>query len=116
MASVKQCERKLPHLGHAWGEEFPDDPSGGWNSQGVAPAQFVCGGIVAEKWPMGDLPDHFPITVDAEGRGPVNSADTARIECWCGQPGCLRHAIEYTQEWLNIAVSVDKDRNPDRYR
>jgi len=39
---------------------------------------------------MPDTPEHFPIEVDAQGRGPVDPAETADVVCWCGQPGCQR--------------------------
>lgn len=35
--------------------------------------------------PMWDIPEHFPITVNAEGHGPVDDSDptAAGVNCWC---------------------------------
>lgn len=38
--------------------------------------------------PMFDMPEHFPIDVDADGRGPAFGDDIADTVCWCGAPGC----------------------------
>lgn len=38
--------------------------------------------------PMPDLPEHCPIPIDAQGRGPADPDDTVAIVCWCGAPEC----------------------------
>ena len=35
--------------------------------------------------PMPDLPEHFPIPIDEQGRGPVALEDAAEVMCWCGE-------------------------------
>jgi hypothetical protein len=37
---------------------------------------------------MPDVPDHFPMEVDARGRGPADPEEACRVVCWCGQPEC----------------------------
>ncbi|WP_165606383.1 hypothetical protein [Mycobacteroides chelonae] len=41
--------------------------------------------------PMFDLPEHFPIEVDAQGRGPATGDDIDHIECWCGTKDCDKY-------------------------
>lgn len=40
---------------------------------------------------MFDLPEHFPIEVDAQGRGPATGDDIDHIECWCGTKDCDKY-------------------------
>lgn len=41
--------------------------------------------------PMFDLPGHFEIGLDSEGRGPVleNEKNFDHYGCWCGNPACV---------------------------
>jgi hypothetical protein len=40
--------------------------------------------------PMYEIPVHFPIGVDADGRGPVDETEPTydRTMCWCGDDDC----------------------------
>lgn len=38
--------------------------------------------------PMFDLPEHFPIDVDATGNGPAFGDNIADTVCWCGELSC----------------------------
>lgn len=40
---------------------------------------------------MWELPEHFPIGVDAEGLGPVSPDEEEfdRYLCWCGDDECV---------------------------
>lgn len=41
--------------------------------------------------PMYDIPDHLWMGVNAEGQGPVDSAEEAADwVCWCGISGCTK--------------------------
>jgi len=40
---------------------------------------------------MLELPDHYPIDVDADGNGPAFGDDIAATVCWCGDQKCTRH-------------------------
>lgn len=41
-----------------------------------------------------ELPDHFPIDVDSEGRGPAFGDDIAKTVCWCGNDTCTKYTRE----------------------
>ncbi len=42
---------------------------------------------------MFDIPDHFPITINADGDGPeCDPTKITKIVCWCGKDTCGRHA------------------------
>lgn len=44
--------------------------------------------------PMYDLPEHFPMPVNAEGNGPVtDAADIAMFVCWCSDSLCERFLV-----------------------
>lgn len=40
--------------------------------------------------PMFDLPEHFPMPVNADGAGPVDEwgEEYDHTECWCGDTTC----------------------------
>lgn len=37
---------------------------------------------------MYDVPDHFPIDVNADGDGPARPDEAVATVCWCGRAGC----------------------------
>lgn len=43
--------------------------------------------------PMFDLPNHFPMGVNAKGEGPVmkDEPEYDHEECWCGDSTCTRY-------------------------
>lgn len=38
--------------------------------------------------PMWEVPDHFPIDVDAAGHGPAEGGEVVARVCWCGDDSC----------------------------
>jgi hypothetical protein len=40
--------------------------------------------------PMFELPDHFPIPVNADGDGPALDGEAVLTVCWCGNPNCMK--------------------------
>lgn len=43
--------------------------------------------------PMYDLPEHFPIPIDANGDGPADSRDTVGLGCSCGCEWSEEHSV-----------------------
>lgn len=40
--------------------------------------------------PMYEIPEHFPMPLNADGQGPAEPAETVRVVCWCGDEACER--------------------------
>lgn len=46
--------------------------------------------------PMFDLPEHFPMPVNADGDGPAEKDEFDHLECWCGDSSCQLY-LEYVE-------------------
>lgn len=40
---------------------------------------------------MWDMPEHFPMPVNADGDGPCSIEELDRVICWCSDPDCKKH-------------------------
>ena len=40
--------------------------------------------------PMFDMPEHFPMPINAEGNGPAEAYEAIGTVCWCGVNGCTK--------------------------
>lgn len=45
--------------------------------------------------PTMDMPEHFPMSVDSQGRGPAEGSDFDHWICWCGTPECRKWLDEF---------------------
>lgn len=64
---------------------------------------------------MPDTPEHFPISVTADGAGPADPDETADVVCWCGQPGCTAFLPYDAVAAFCIAVEALKAQRPVRH-
>lgn len=42
---------------------------------------------------MAELPDHFPVPVNADGDGPAASDEAVRTVRWCGDVNCPEEPV-----------------------
>lgn len=61
--------------------------------------------------PMWDMPDHFPMPVNADGDGPCSIEELDRVICWCPDPDCMKH-LELDEPMPHDTVTDPEEKLP----